>query len=154
MISKTPPKLVFAFEARVKVGPAQTSEIGGVTRRVIPILEGTFEGPGLKGIVAPGGADRQLVRADGTTELDARYRLQTDDGATISVENRGLRRGPAEVLRKLAAGEMVDPSHYYFRTAAFFRTEEPAYRWLSESVFVGAGERYPDHVIVRFWRVE
>lgn len=154
MTERQPPELRFAFEARVRVGAARVTETDGITRRVIPILDGTFEGPGLKGIVLPGGADWQVVRPDGTTELEARYDLQTDDGAIISVENRGLRRGPAEVMRKLAAGETVEPSAYYFRTAAFFRTSSPAYRWLSESVFAGAGERYPGHVVVRFWRVE
>jgi len=112
------------------------------------------EGPGLKGIVLSGGVDWQVVCPDGTTELEARYDLQTHDGGTISVENRGLRRGPVEVMRKLAAGEPVEPSAYYFRTAAFFRTASPTYQWLSESVFAGAGERYADHVVVRFWRME
>lgn len=154
MKERTPPHLVFAFEAHVKVGPPQALRSGGVTRRVIPILEGTFEGPGLKGTVMSGGADWQVVREDGAIELDARYRLRTDSGAVIVVENRGLRRGPAEVLARLAAGETVDPSSYYFRTAAFFRTSEATCRWLTESVFVGEGERYPDHVVVRFWRVE
>ena len=154
MTERPPPGLRFAFEARVKVGAARVTESGGITRRVIPILEGTFEGPGLKGIVLAGGADWQVVRPDGTTELEARYDLQTDDGAILSVENRGLRRGPAEVMRKLAAGEPAEPSAYYFRTAAFFRTAAPAYQWLAESVFTGVGERYPDHVVVRFWRVD
>jgi len=154
MTEKTCPTLHFAFEARLTVGAPRTTEASGVTRRVIPILDGRFEGDGFKGIVLPGGADWQIVRPDGTTEVDARYDLQTDDGSIIAVENRGLRRGPAAVLHKLLAGEEVDPSTYYFRTAAFFRTAAPSYRWLSESVFVGNGERYPGRVAIRFWRVE
>lgn len=147
---KNVPQLHFAFEARLSVGTPRTTEASGITRRVIPILDGTFEGAGLKGIVLPGGADWLIVRPDGITEVDARCDLETDDGSTISVENRGLRRGPAAVLQQPLAGEGVDPSTYYFRTAAFFRTATPAYRWLSESVFVGDGERYPDHVVIRF----
>ncbi len=154
MNNVVPPKLAFGFEVRVKVGPPHMLRSGGMTRRVVPILEGTFEGPGLQGTVMSGGGDWQVVREDGATELDARYRLRTNDGAVIVVENRGLRCGPAEVLARLAAGETVDPSSYYFRTAAFFRTSSEAYGWLTESVFVGEGERYPDHVVVRFWRVE
>jgi hypothetical protein len=149
-----PPKLAFALEVRVKVAPTHILRSGGMTRRVVPILEGTFEGPGLKGTVMSGGADWQMVREDGTTELDARYRLRTDDGAVIVIENRGLSCGPAEVLARLAAGETVDPSSHYFRPAALFRTSAEAYGWLTESVFVGEGERYPDRVVVRFWRVE
>jgi hypothetical protein len=154
MTTKTCPTLHFAFEARLTVGAPRTTEASGITRRVIPILDGNFKGAGLKGIVLAGGADWQIVHSDGTTEVDARYDLQTDDGSIISVENRGLRRGPAAVLQKLLAGEGVDPSTYYFRTAAFFRTVASSYRWLSESVFVGDGERYPDRVVIRFCRVE
>jgi len=41
-------------------------------RRIVPITGGTFVGEGgLKGIVLPGGADRQRLRADGVRELDA-----------------------------------------------------------------------------------
>lgn len=154
MIGKTCPKLHFAFEARFRVNTPRTTETSGITRRVILILDGTFEGPEVKGIVLPGGADWQVVHPDGTTEVDARYDLQADDGSIITVENRGLRRGPAAVLQQMFAGEGVDPSAYYFRTAAFFRTAAPAYRWLAESVFVGDGERYPDLVVIKFWRVE
>ena len=42
-------------------------------RRMVPIVGGTFEGPGLRGKVKAGGADRQLVRRDGAVSLDAVY---------------------------------------------------------------------------------
>ena len=81
------PELKFAFEACVDLGTPL--EIGflpsGSERRVIPILGGTFEGPSIRGRVLPGGADWQLVHANGSAELDARYTLQTDTGALISV---------------------------------------------------------------------
>jgi hypothetical protein len=154
MTTRTCPTLDFAFEVRLSVGAPRTTETSGITRRVIPILDGSFKDAGLEGIVLAGGADWQIVHSDGTTEVDARYDLQTDDGSIIAVENRGLRRGPAAVLQKLLAEEGVDPLTYYFRAAAFFRTAAPSYRWLSESVFVGNGERYPDRVAIRFWRVE
>ena len=44
-------------------------------RRVINILAGRVEGARLSGRVLPGGADWQIVRADGFTELDTRYTL-------------------------------------------------------------------------------
>ena len=154
MTNDKPPQCFPAFEVHATVGEPQSFEIGGVLRRFIPILGGTFQGSGLKGTILSGGADWQIIRPDGTTELDARYHLKTDDGAIIQVENRGLRRGPAEIMQKLATGEPVEPSSYYFRTAAFFHTASETCRWLTESVFVGEAERYPDYVVVRFWRVE
>ena len=49
-------------------------------RRIINILGGTVEGPKLKGKVLPGGADWQVVRADGVVHLHARYTIETDSG--------------------------------------------------------------------------
>ena len=37
-----------------------------------------------------------------------------------------MRHGPPEVLARLAKGEDVDPSLYYFRTVMRFETAHPA----------------------------
>ena len=64
MTTKTCPTLDFAFEVRLSVGAPRTTEANGITRRVIPILDGRFEGDGFKEIVFPGGADWQIVRPE------------------------------------------------------------------------------------------
>lgn len=149
-----PPALQFAFEAVAEIGAPQDL---GMTphgrRRIIPVLGGRFEGPSIHGRILSGGADWQILRSDGTAELDARYTLETDDGALIYVSNRGMRTGSPEVLARLNAGETVDPAVYYFRTVAQFETGAPAYRWLTEAIFVASAERYPDKVVVRFWKL-
>jgi len=117
-------------------------------RRIINILGGAFEGPRLRGRVLPGGADWQVLRADGVAEVEARYTLETDDGALIYVSNRGLRRGPPEVLARLAAGARVDAGEYYFRTAPVFETGAARYAWLNGILAVAAGERRADAVII------
>jgi hypothetical protein len=149
------PGLVFAFQARVELG--KVMEVGAVPRgrrRIIPIVGGTFAGPGLKGTVLNNGADWQIVRPDGFAELDTRYALQTDGGDIVYVQNAGIRHAAPEVLQKLAAGEPVDPALVYFRTVPTFETAAPGLQWLTRSIFVGSGERYADHVIIRFWRLE
>src|SRR3954471_574122 len=83
-------------------------------RRIINILGGRVEGPKLKGRILPGGADTQLIRADGAADIEAHYTIEADGGALILVESRGLRHGPAEVMARLARGDSVDPSLYYF----------------------------------------
>ena len=118
------------------------------------ITGGTFEGPGIKGKVRPGGADWQIVRADGFTELDTRYTIETDKGQLIYVQNAGMRHAPPDVMQKLLAGQPVDPALVYFRTVPKFETSAPELQWLTRAVFVGTGERYPAEVVVRFWRVE
>ena len=150
----SPPELVFAFEAHVEIGPAL--EVGPTAhgrRRIIPITGGRIAGPGIGGRVVPGGADWQVHRADGITEIHARYTLETDDGALIYVVNQGIRHAPAEVQARLNAGEAVDPSLVYFRTVPTFETAAPAYAWLCRSLFLGTGQRAPTGVLIRFWRV-
>ena len=107
----------------------------------------------MKGHVLPGGADWQIVRADGLAELDTRYTLETDDGKLIYVQNPGIRHAPPEVTARLMAGQPVDPSLVYFRSAPRFETSAPELAWLMRSIFVGTGERQPADVILRFWKL-
>lgn len=147
-------KLEFLMEAKVTVGEVQ--EVGmaptGV-RRIIPITGGSFKGEHLNGTVLPGGADWQIVRADGVVDLEARYTLQTDDGALITVINRGLRHGPPDVMKKLAEGQPVRNDQYYFRTVPVFEVENEKYSWLNKHIFVCTAERHPDCVILHFFQV-
>ncbi len=59
-------------------------------RRIIGITGGQFFGERLSGRVLPGGADWQVIRGDGVADLDARYTLETSDGALIYVRNKGI----------------------------------------------------------------
>jgi hypothetical protein len=150
-----PPRLVFAFELRAQVGqPLVVGQTPAGTRRIVQITGGTFEGPGIKGKVVPGGADWQIIRADGFSELDTRYTLETDKGQTIYVQNAGMRHAPPDVTKKLLAGQPVDNALVYFRTVPKFETAAPELQWLTRAIFVGLGERYPNDVVVRFWRLE
>jgi hypothetical protein len=143
------PQLAFAFELRVQVG--KPIEIG--RRRVVPILGGVLEGSGIRAIVLPGGADYQIINADGFTEAEARYILEAENDQRIYVNNRGLRHGPPEAMAKLNAGQPVDPGLIYFRTVPTFETGVPELQWLTRTLFVGTGERYPEEVAIRFYRV-
>jgi hypothetical protein len=149
-----PPRLEFAFEVRAEVAnPTVVGELPTGTRRIIDILGGTFEGPRLKGKLLPGGADWQLIREDGFTEIDARYTLQTETGHLIYVSNIGIRHAPPEIMKRLNSGEKVDPSLIYFRAVPKFETAAPELQWLMRSIFIATGERYPNGVLIRFWRV-
>jgi Protein of unknown function (DUF3237) len=150
----TAPELRFAFEIAVEVHPAlDLGQTQAGHRRVVPIAGGLVSGPKLQGRILPGGADSQILRPEGTADLEARYTIQSEDGALIYVVNRGLRHGPREVLARLNQGEQVDPGAYYFRSAAIFETSAPQHLWLTRAIVIGAGERYPDKVVIRFWEV-
>lgn len=82
-----------AWEAVVDIGPTQAIGASPLGERfIVPILGGRFdgevEGVPLRGVVLAGGADRQLVRADGVKELDALYEMRTDDGIVLTIRNR------------------------------------------------------------------
>ena len=148
------PSLELAFEARVRVDPPLTlGEAGGRKRRIVPIVGGRVEGPRLSGEILAGGADWQAIRPDGVTEVLARYVIRADDGAMISVVNQGIRRASEPVIRRLLAGEAVDPALVYFRAAPTFEVGAGPHSWLTESLFVSAGVRRPDSVEIRFYIV-
>lgn len=150
-----PPTLVFAFELRAQVGPPLVvGQVPGGMRRIVQITGGTFEGPGIKGRIVPGGADWQIIHADGFSDLDTRYTLETDKGQIIYVQNAGMRHAPPAISQRLLAGQPVDPSLVYFRTVPTFETSAPELQWLTRAIFIGIGERQPSDVIIRFWRVE
>jgi hypothetical protein len=100
-------------------------------RRVVNLLGGTVSGARLNGRILPGGADWQIMAADGALDIHARYTVESDAGALIQVDSKGVRHGPPEVLARMAKGEDVDPSLYYFRTVMRFETAHPDTLWLN-----------------------
>jgi hypothetical protein len=110
-------------------------------RRVVNLLGGTVTGAKLNGRVLPGGTDMQLLAADGALDIHARYTLESDAGALIQVDSKGVRRGPPDVLARLAKGEDVEPSLYYFRTVMRFETAHPSTDWLNRILALARGTR-------------
>lgn len=149
------PNLQLLYTSRIDLAPPL--ELGKAAygqRRIINIVGGAFAGPRLSGRVLPGGADWQIVRADGIAEVDARYTLETDDGALIYVSNWGLRHGPPGVIARLIAGEAVDPREYYFRTTPVFETGAGKYAWLNGIIAVAMGERRGAAVVITAYELK
>lgn len=122
-------------------------------RQLIPIIKGEVIGPdGMKGKVLPGGVDSQVIRPNGRCELSARYGILMDDGASIYVENSGIRTVPAEYAKDVLAGKFVDPDLYYFRTVPTFETYSEKYRWLTNYIFVCYATRLPENVLLKFYK--
>jgi hypothetical protein len=135
---------------RLRATLAEPLELGQTPwgrRRVIGITGGDFDGPLLSGRVLPGGADWQIVHEDGSATIDTRYTLQSHDGALIYVATRGCRTGPREVLGRIAAGETVDPSEYYFRVSVQYETSAAQYEWLNWVVAVASALRLANAVM-------
>jgi hypothetical protein len=137
------PRTEFVYEAIVELGQGFLKLGQGPLgeRTLVPITGGRFEGPKIKGIVLSGGADRQLVRADGATLLDALYEIQTDDGAIITVNNRAL------------VTKRPDGAAYAFSQLQIAAPAGP-HEWLNHLVFVGDlhfDPAQPQSVLIRVY---
>jgi hypothetical protein len=140
-------KYVFTVTARI-AEVTSAGDIGYGTRRIIPIIGGEVHGEGINGKVLPFGADFQIIRPDELIDLEAKYAIETDDGAVIYVVNTGIRFGPKDLLEKLKRNEPVDPGLIYFRTTPKFETGSEKYRWLMQHLFIGSAARHADRVVI------
>lgn len=139
-----PPRTELVWEAYADLEPMidmGDSPLGH--RRMIPVRGGTFVGPRIKGKILPGGADRQLVRKDGVTMLDALYEMQADDGAVITIRNQ-VKIDPA-----------AKPAPY-IRSSVEVTAPEGPHAWLNRAVFVGTLHPLPPEkkaVVIRVYQV-
>ena len=139
----------YAFTITALIGQVTSAgDVGHGVRRIIPIVGGEVRGENVNGRVLAFGADFQIIRPNELIDLEAKYAFETDDGATVYVENRGIRFGPVELLQKLKRGEAVDPKLIYFRTVPKFETGHEKYRWLMQHIFVASAARHVDRVVI------
>ena len=139
----------YVFTLTVRIAEVTSvGDIGTGVRRIIPIIGGEVKGEKVNGKVLPFGADFQIIRPNELIELEAKYAFETDDGAVVYVENKGMRFGPVDLLQKLKRGEPVDPRLIYFRTVPKFETGAEKYRWLMENLFIGSAARHADRVVI------
>ncbi|MEV1131356.1 DUF3237 domain-containing protein [Agromyces sp. NPDC049794] len=147
------PTLSPAFDVVVQLGPMADH---GLTRaghrRVIPIVGGRISGA-FDAEILPGGADWQLVRADGAIEIDGRYTARTHDGELLYLQVTGVRTGSPDVLAALLRGDDVAPDRYYFRTVVTIETASTRLAHLEHSVFVASCVRDADAVRYAAYRV-
>ncbi len=138
-----------AWTAAVDIAPREALGPSALGERfIVPILGGVFwGGPGFEGLhgrIRAGGADRQLLRADGVKELRAEYEMETDDGAVFTVDNR------------VVVDESVQPERYAL-SHLFVTAPAGPHAWLNRRVFVGTLQSLRparQAVLVRGWLLE
>ncbi|MCC7461608.1 MAG: DUF3237 domain-containing protein [Gammaproteobacteria bacterium] len=130
----------------------------GAGRGATYVDTGEVRGPHLNGRVVPqSGADWALFRPDKVLGLDARYMLETDDGALILMRNRGYLAGrAADALERIQAwmfrnGPPVPFEDYYLRVTPTFEVSRGPYEWLMQTVVVGIGERQLSGNTIRYF---
>jgi Protein of unknown function (DUF3237) len=149
------PQLTQVYRLEAALGdPLDVGVVSQGQRRIVPLTGGAFTGPELNGsLLAGASADWQIVLPDGTALGDIRYTLQTDGGALLYVQSRGVRHGSAEVLGRLARGEDVNASEYVFRTSTQIETASRDLDWLNKGVFITVAGRRPGGVIYETYLV-
>lgn len=126
------------MELLVELGPTEQMGKGVDGNRInYPIVGGTFVGKGMQGKIIPGGADFAIERDDKTQLVSALYRIQTDCGQIIIVDNKGIWRPSAEGKKRMANGEDPLPEQVYARTTPVFHTQPGKFSWLNDYIFFG-----------------
>ncbi len=128
------------FDLVFERGQATSVGSPGGNRVVVPVSTGTFEGPKLKGtVIAPSG-DAITIRQDGSSVLDLRLLLQTDDGQKILMTCRGL--------------AFPNPDGTLFaRLQPLFETGAEKYAWLNKVVAIGVFRQVPGKVSYRVYQI-
>ena len=120
--------------------PANNVGSVGVNRVVVPVSDGTFDGPQLKGTVVGPSGDWIVARPDGSSLLDVRLVLQTDDAQKIYMMWRGISYTPPG-------------GPQYARILPMFEAGAAKYGWLNHIVSVGVHRPTPGKVVYRIYRI-
>jgi len=138
------PELIPVFEAKVKIGEAQSvGSVYGYQRRIVPVLGGEVFGENIRGEILEGGSDWQQIH-DNQVRIETRYTIKTSDGYLIYMVNRGIR-----VIKQ---NQAMEPETY-MRTHTFFEVEKGPYQWLNESVFVSTAKKTDQGIQHQFYQL-
>jgi hypothetical protein len=86
-------------------------------------------------------------------EIRAHYLLESDRGERIEIVSEGMRHAPPGVLDRIAAGERLPATEYYFRTAIRFATAAPRLESLNRMLAISIGTRSQHGVDLDVFRV-
>ena len=143
-------RLRFPEGPRVRFQPA----FSDFRRGFVSVAGGDVSGPKLQGKVVPNsGGDWPLMWGSGLIEFEAHYMLETDDGTPIYIHNRGIAYSSPETVRKIEAGEQVDPAETYLRITPRFEVPAGKHEWLARTVFVGTAERQGNETQFEYYAV-
>jgi hypothetical protein len=130
----------FLLDMILDTQPANSVGSVGVNRIVVPVSGGVFNGPKLKGTIVGPGGDWIVARPDGSSILDVRLVLRTDDLQNIYMTWRGVSYTPQGGTQ-------------YARILPLFETGAAQYAWLNHIVAVGVHRPMPGKVAYRVYRI-
>lgn len=130
----------FLLDLVLETLPANGVGSVGVNRVIVPVSGGVFEGPKLKGTIVGPGGDWIVGRPDGSSVLDVRIVLQTEDAQKIYMTWRGISYTPPGGTQ-------------YARILPLFETGAAKYTWLNHIVAVGVHRPMLGKVAYRVYRI-
>jgi hypothetical protein len=130
----------FLMDLTLDRGAMSNVESGGIKRAIVAIAGGTFQGPKLRGTIVGPSGDWIVARPDGSSVVDIRAVLQTDDQQKIYMTCRGIAYPmPGGVL--------------HARILPLFETGAARYGWLNNVVAVGVYRPTAGKVTYRVFRI-
>jgi Protein of unknown function (DUF3237) len=130
------------YDVRAAVRRPVRTDASLGTRSSNIVYDGEVTGERIRGRLLPGGGDWLLVDAAGIGHIDARYIIQTDDGAFVQVFYGGRLVFHNDALTRLRSGRPLEESDTYFRVAPTFNAPD-AYGWLNNVQAIGIGRLEP-----------
>lgn len=116
----------------------------------IYVTGGTVEGPRMKGRLLPVGGDWLTIRTDGVAVLDVRATIETDDGALVYLNYKGVGDCGPDGYQTFLNGGPFPVEGLDLRTNPWFQTAHPKYQWLTRGLFVEVGKVFLDRGEVRY----
>jgi hypothetical protein len=130
----------FLLELTLDRGAVSNVESGGIKHSIVAIAGGTFQGPKLRGTIVGPSGDWIVGRPDGSSVVDIRAVLQTDDQQKIYMTCRGI-------AYPMPGGAL------HARILPLFETGAARYGWLNNVVAVGVYRPTPGKVTYRVFRI-
>ena len=103
-----------------------------------PGVSGSFFGRETKGELLPLGIGKTFVELphNGKNIVETEMVLKTEAGEMLFMDLRAFLDLPLDLEAKMMGGEYIDPSQYYFKGVANFKTGEERYKWLERRVCI------------------
>lgn len=131
------------FMGRMEVELKPSFRLGSKSKTVNVIMSassGFFKGPKIEGRVFPNDRDWALEHSDGESAVEVRGLLQTNDNARITIGYPGRFVIPTRRIQNVIDGRQdgeIDMSELQIRATPYFRTSDPRYTWLNNTIAIG-----------------
>jgi Protein of unknown function (DUF3237) len=105
---------------------------------IFNVRDGSWvKGPKINGTLLAPAADWLRVMPSGSSRVDVRGTIKTDDGALIYITYGGVISHTKESLDRLMKGEVLTSKDHYFITSPTMQTSSEKYAWLNHVQCVG-----------------